>query len=214
MSKFSKRGLRRVMGAAAAIAAATTMTLTGVTAGEADARPLANGQKVTEGLDGERVYVERRGENAFPVPTTANNPAVRGAQLSGVYTADLGGGVNGQSGLYLILGCQVDVSGITLNLSGAISLDALSASAGLTLPLAPGQVAIAKISERKIEENGKGSIQLSQYSITVNNCGGFASARTAVQVDAAKGWEIEGRSVSGEGTFLKSTLYGQPFSLN
>ncbi|MFT4087393.1 MAG: MspA family porin [Gordonia sp. (in: high G+C Gram-positive bacteria)] len=202
---------------AATVAAAAVIGVSGLmmTAGNADAARLPNGQKVTKGLDGESAYVERRGESAFPNGTVANNPAARGAILSGTYTTKLGGGINGKETLRVILGCQVDVSGVTLDFSGALSLTALDASAGLSLPLSPGQVAIVEITSKSIDKNAKASIQLSQYSLTVDGCGGYASARTAATVEGANGYEIndDDKVVTGSGTYLKTTLYGKPFSL-
>ncbi|WP_440712063.1 MspA family porin [Gordonia sp. FQ] len=198
-----------IAGAIAAVGAA------GILSGAGEASALPNGSKVTRGLDGESAKITRKGESARVIGTVANNPASRGALLSGTYTADLGGGINGTETLYLIAGCQVDVSGVTLDFSAAISLNALNASTGLSLPLKPGEVAIAKITDKSIKTDGKASIQLSGYSVAINQCGGYASARTAAVVEGAKGYAINNDDdvVTGTGTFLKTTLYGRPFSL-
>lgn len=198
-----------IAGAIAAVGAASIL------AGAGEASALPNGSKVTRGLDGESAKITRKGESARPIGTVANNPGSRGVLLSGVYTAKLGGGISGKETVYAILGCQVDVSGVTLDLSGAISLSALSGSAGLTLPLAPGQVAIVKLTDKSLKANATGAIQLSGYSINVNKCGGYASGRTAATVEGVKGYAIDDDSevVTGTGTFLKTTLYGAPFSL-
>ncbi|MDL9948383.1 hypothetical protein QSJ19_22945, partial [Gordonia sp. ABSL11-1] len=76
MNKFSKRGLRRVVGAGA-VAAVAVVGLATMTAGGAGAAPLPNGFKNATGIDGESLQTWRSGESALPAPSVANNGAGR-----------------------------------------------------------------------------------------------------------------------------------------
>ena len=87
-------------------------------------------------------------------------------------------------------------------------------SGSLTIPLSPGQVAVVDITDKDFKAGKPMSIQLSQLSFNLNGCGGYASARSAVKVIAAKGYNTDDGTVNGEGTLIQSTLYGKPFSVN
>jgi len=215
MSKFSKLGLRRVVGAAA-IASVAALGLAGMGAGDAAAVALPNGYKKATGVDGEVVQTWRTGESAYAIGTVANNPAARGFVLSGNYQAKGSAGVAGNIAVKYIVGCQVDVSGLSLGLSGALDIVAQTAglSGSFTLPLSPGQVAIVDITDKDFDAGKAMSIQLTQLSFKLNGCGGYASARSAVKVIAAKGYNTDDGTVNGEGTLIQSTLYGKPFSIN
>ena len=212
MSKFSKLGLRRAAGAVA-IASAAVVGLAGMGAGEASAIKLSNGYKNATGIDGESIQTWRTAESAYPIPTVANNPASRGFVISGTYSGKASAGVGGNLAVKYIIGCQVDVSGITLDLSGAISLTATTLSGSLGLPLKPGQVAVVDITDKDYSDSGVAAVQLSQLSFNLNQCGGYASARSAVKTIGAKGYSTDDGKVSGEGTLIQSTLYGQPFTI-
>lgn len=213
MSKFSKLGLRRVVGAAA-IASVAALGLAGMGAGDAAAAKLPNGYKKVTGIDGEVVQTWRTNESAYAIGTVANNPTARGFVLSGTYQAKGSAGVNGNVAVKYIVGCQVDVSGLELGLGGALSITAANISGSLTLPLAPGQVAVVDITDKDFSAGKSMAIQLSQLSFNLNGCAGFASARSAVKVIAAKGYNTDDGTVNGEGTLIQSTLYGKPFSIN
>ncbi|MBA5845992.1 MspA family porin [Gordonia amicalis] len=213
MSKFSKLGLRRAAGAVA-IASAAVVGLAGMGVGDAAAAGLPNGYKKASGIDGESIQTWRTGESAYPITTVANNPTSRGFVISGTYTAKASEGVGGKLAVKYIIGCQVDVSGVTLGLDGAISLSAATLSGSFGLPLAPGQVAVVDITDKDLSDKGIAAVQLSQLSFTLPGCGGFASARSAVKVIGAKGYDTADGKLSGEGTLIQSTLYGKPFSIN
>ncbi|PWD44795.1 hypothetical protein ACN93_01800 [Gordonia paraffinivorans] len=214
MSKFSKRGLRRAAGAVA-IASAAVMGVAGMGAGDAAAGKLANGYKKVTGIDGETIQTWRTGEFALPAPSVANNGAGRSAVVSGVYQVKASKGVSGNLAVKLLVGCQVDVTGLEGGLSGALDVfGATSASGSISIPLTPGQVALVDVTNKDLAENGQAAIQLSQFEVSVQRCGGFASARTIAKVIGAKGYNTDDGSVNGEGTLIQSTLYGQPFSLN
>lgn len=214
MSKFSKLGLRRAAGAVA-IASAAVVGLAGMGVGDASAAKLANGYKKASGIDGESIETWRTNESSYSIPTVANNPAVRGFVLSGTYSAKASAGVGGKLGLYYAVGCQVNIDGLSLSLDGAISLSEAGLSAGLSLPIGPGEVKVIDVTTKDLSDSGVAAIQLSQYSpISLQGCGGYASARSIVKVIGAKGYSTDDGKLSGEGTLIQSTLYGQPFSIN
>ncbi len=214
MSKFSKLGLRRVVGAAA-IASVAALGLAGMGAGDAAAAKLPNGYKKVTGIDGEVVQTWRTNESAYAIGTVANNPTARGFVLSGNYQAKASAGVNGNIAVKYIIGCQVDVSGLELGLSGALDYTGAGTLGGsLSLPLSPGQVAVVDVTDKDFKAGKPMSIQLSQLSFNLNGCAGYASARSAVKVIAAKGYNTDDGTVNGEGTLIQSTLYGKPFSIN
>ncbi|MGX7697367.1 MspA family porin [Gordonia polyisoprenivorans] len=216
MSKFSKLGLRRVAGACA-ITAVAAIGLASMGTGNAAAAPLANGSKVVTGLDGESIKTTRTGESQFSVARVANNGLGRTALLSGVYTATGSDGVNGKLTVKVLAGCQIDVSGFSATTGGSLTLSAspsATISGGISLPIKPGEATIQDVTVKKTFKSGAGAaVQLSNFEIEFPNCGGYASARTIVVATGAKGWDIsdDDDTVTGEGTLLKSTLYGQPF---
>lgn len=215
MSKFSKLGRRGA--AAVAVAAAAVIGATSMGAGHAEAQKLAPGYKKVEGFDGESVQIWRKNESGASVGTVANNPLSRGLALSGTYIAQGSEGVGGTLQLGYIVGCQADISGISLGLSSAFDLAtaALSGSISLSLPIKPGQVAfVSNVSHADLSDSGKAALQVSNFQFTLPQCGGYAAARSVVQVLAAKGYEPKGGTLNAEGTVLQSTLYGQPFSVS
>ncbi len=214
MSKFSKLGLRRVVGASA-VAAVAAVGLATMGAGGAAAAPLPNGYKNATGIDGESLQTWRTGESALPAPSVANNGAGRAAVVSGTYRAKASAGVNGNIAVKVLVGCQVDITGLEGGISGSIT-QALSPSlsGSLTIPLNPGQVKVVDVTDKDIKDGGVAAIQLDQFGINVESCGGYASARTIVKTVGAKGYNTDDGTVNGEGTYLQSTLYGKPFSLN
>ncbi|GAC48923.1 MspA family porin [Gordonia aichiensis] len=214
MSKFSKLGRRGA--AAAAVAAAAVIGATSMGAGHAEAGALANGYKQSSGINaGETVQIWRKGESANAVPTVANNPASRAAVTSGTYIAKLGSGLSGNISLNYIVGCQVNIDGLSLGLTGGFDISpSISASGSISLPLSPGQVAVVSAFDKDIKAGGSSTLQATGIQVALPNCGGYASARSAVKVVAGNGYNTDKGTVNGSGTYLQSTLYGQPFSLN
>ncbi|MFW0786855.1 MspA family porin [Gordonia sp. CPCC 206044] len=212
MSKFSKLGLRRVIGAGA-VAAVAAIGLAGMGAGDAAAVGLPNGYKKAVGVDGESIQTWRKGESALPAPSVANNGAGRAAVVSGTYTAKASKGVSGNIAVKVLIGCQVDITGLEGGISGTISASP-SLSGSLSVPLKPGEVVVADVTDKDIKEGGAASVQLDRFAVDVQQCGGYASARTIVTTVGAKGYSTDDGTVSGEGSYIQSTLYGKPFSLN
>ncbi|QHN36425.1 MspA family porin [Gordonia pseudamarae] len=216
MSKFSKLGLRRAAGATALAAVAALGLGSTIGTGAADAKPLRDGFKSVSGIDGEKASLWRQHESQFSVKRVAYNGLGRTALLSGVYTTKLSKDVNGNLQTYVLAGCQVDVSGISASSAASLLIKAepsVSLTGGLSAPLRPGEVTAYTVTDKDIAAGKAGAIQLSNFEIEFPNCGGYASARSVVKVIAAKGFEINGDDdvVTGEGTLLQSTLYGQPF---
>ncbi|MGZ8179049.1 MspA family porin [Williamsia sp. SKLECPSW1] len=212
MTTKSKLGLRR-LAAGAAIAAVSAVGLASMGAGAAAARDLPAGSKVTTGVDGSVVKLSRSAEKVFPIPTESHNGADRGAEVNGAVFATFpkGGDAVLQTGY--IVGCQVDISSLSfspsisftqgLNLLGGdtpLSLGA-SVSPGITIPLTPGSAAVVPIGS-KSGSGGSLGVQYQQFRIDVTGCGGYAQARAMSTI------ELRGEN------YVKSTLYGQPFSLN
>lgn len=216
MSKFSKLGLRRAAGACA-ITAAAAIGLASMGSGNAAAAPLPNGSKVVTGLQGESVQTIRTGENASPVPSLAANGAGRAANVSGVYTVKTQPGVSGRVYVGFVVGCQVNITGLSGGISGGFSLPSSpSLSGSLTVPLTPGSVTTQVVDYKTIGDSGIASFQLSQFQIDVQQCGGFAQARSFVYVMAGKDFKVDTDNdvVDADGGYIQSTLWGQPFSLN
>ncbi|OBA36830.1 MspA family porin [Gordonia sp. 852002-51296_SCH5728562-b] len=215
MSKFSKLGRRGA--AAVAVAAAAVIGATSMGAGHAEAQKLAPGYKKVEGFNGDSVQIWRKGESGGPVGTVANNPLSRGISISGVYTAQGSDGVGGTLQLGYIVGCQVDISGISIGLKTGFdfSTTSLSGSGTLSLPIKPGQATfVSNVYSADLNDKGLAALQVSNYQIELPHCGGYAAARSVVQVLAAKGYDPKGGTLNADGAVLQSTLYGQPFNVS
>ena len=124
-----------------------------------------------------------------------------------------------------IVGCQVDISGlkgnlgINFNLGGAgtmtgnlvtdavtgmtsVVTNAVSPSASLSVPLQPGQVRFVHIDGKDITKPSTTySIQYQDAELSQQGCGGAAQARAYTVL------EIVGND------YVKTSLYGQPFSI-
>ena len=205
-----KHMLRTSMIAAVVGALGATTLLTG--AGSAEAAKLPNGFKKSTGIDGQVVTIKRTGERAYPMPSVANNGAGRAAAVSGTYKATLSKGTGTMSVGYLV-GCQVDITGLQGGLSGGLTLGGASLSGSISVPLQPGQVALIRSDAMSIKK-GKATLMVDSFHIDVQQCGGYASARSVVTVMAADGMSTEDGVLSGDSGFVQSSLYGQPFSLN
>lgn len=205
MSEIRKSGLRRavrVAGLGAVAAVALGLMSTG--AANADTFvPLPGGEKVTEAGD-VTVKIARDAESAKVSPSLAANGAGRVAWVSGDVFVDLQGEVP-EEGAELttgyIVGCQIDVTGLEGGLSGALSADGLDLSGALSVPIAPGEVKFVKIESKDDLKSGVSAIQYRDTEIEVQGCGGYAQAR-AYSVVVVRG-----------NHYVKTTLYGQPFSI-
>ncbi|MCM3895751.1 MspA family porin [Gordonia sputi] len=214
MSKFSKLGRRGA--AAVAVAAAAVIGATSMGAGHAEAAKLADGYKKAVAGDGTTVESWRKGEYFTRVGTVANNPISRGLAISGTYTVKTAAGVGGQVNVGYIVGCQVDISGIGLDLGTTFDFGGggVTGSGSISLPIKPGEVANYSLSSVSISDKGVASLQVSDLQVILDKCGGYASARSYVSVYAAKGFDAKGGTLNTDGPLVKSTLYGQPFNVS
>lgn len=205
MSENRKSGVRRgVRVAGFGAVAAVVLGLMSTGAANADTFvPLPGGEKVTEAGD-VTVKIARNAESAKVSPSLAANGAGRVAWVSGDVFADLQGEVP-EEGAELttgyIVGCQIDITGLEGGLSGALSADGLDLSGALSLPVAPGEVKFVKIGSKDDLKSGVSAIQYRDREIQVQGCGGYAQARAYTVVE-----------VPGD-HYVKTTLYGQPFSI-
>lgn len=201
--------LTRTAVIATAIAA---LSATGVVAGTgtAEAAKLPNGSKTATGIDGQKVTIKRTGEASRIMPSVANNGAGRAAAVSGTYRATLSKGVGHMTVGYLV-GCQVDITGLKGGISGAIGITS-SLSGSISVPLSPGQVTLIRSDSMSIKK-GKATLMVDSFHINVEQCGGYASARSVVTVMAAEGMSTDDDQLSGDSGFVQSNLYGRPFSL-
>ncbi|PBC56408.1 MspA family porin [Rhodococcus sp. ACPA1] len=226
MMKTPKSGLRRgarIAGLGAAAAVALGLMSTGAAAADTFI-PLPDGSKV-----GPNVTLTRTAESALSSTSLAANGAGRVAWVSGTATADVKGieevtdvpaanstaktegsyngtnastthGVSRVSTGYIV-GCQVDITGLSANPSFSLGLDSLSTSAGLTVPLNSGEVKYVPLAAKDIKKDGVYTLEYQDAELQVQKCGGFAQARSYTVV------EIVGNDYS------KTSLYGAPFSI-
>ncbi|MFC9786613.1 MspA family porin [Rhodococcus sp. NPDC127528] len=222
MSEIRKSGLRRstrIGGVGAVAAVAIALTSTGAASADTFV-PLPDGQKAGPGA-----VVTRTGESALISPSLAANGAGRTAWVSGTVSADVTGvaeegevgpwngatndpGTNNSSthgvsriSTGYIVGCQVDITGLGGSLGGGMDLSGPSLSASMTVPVSAGQVKFVNVAGKDVKRNGKYSVQYQDTQLEIQNCGGYAQARSYTVV------EIVGNDYS------KTTLYGQPFSI-
>ncbi|EGD54708.1 hypothetical protein SCNU_12487 [Gordonia neofelifaecis NRRL B-59395] len=172
---------------------------------------MPNGHTKAVGVDGQVVNISRTGESSRTMPSLAANGAGRAAAVSGTYSTSLSKGTGIMTVGYLV-GCQVNLTGFTGSLGASIDLTGASLSGGLTVPLAPGQVVFAKTDKINLKK-GKGTVMVDSFSLDVQQCGGYASARSVVQVVAADGYDAQEKSLSGKSGYVQANLYGAPFSL-
>jgi hypothetical protein len=210
MKQSTLRAVRRRLGVSA-LAVATIAGVALSAAGPASAGPLPGAYKKTVGVDGQVVEVWRTGESAQPAVSMASNGAGRAAVVSGTFSTKLSKGVGNLSVGYLV-GCQVDITGFTGGLSGSFNSLGPSASGSLTVPLTPGQVKYVPLFDKDFYLGA--SVQWDREEIQVQQCGGYASARSVAVVFAAEDLDTANGTVSGKSGLVQSYLYGKPFSLN
>ncbi|MDF3304465.1 MspA family porin [Rhodococcus koreensis] len=225
MMKNPTSGLRR--GARIACLGAAAAVLGVMSTGVANADtfiPLPDGSKA-----GPNATVTRTAESALVSPSLAANGAGRVAWVSGTVTVDVKGiaevtevadynGTVKTDGTYngtnatsthgvsrvstgYIVGCQVDITGLSASPSFSADLDSLSPSMGLSVPLSSGEVKYVPVSGRDIKKDGVYALQYQDTELQIQKCGGFAQARAYTVV------EIVGNDYS------KTVLYGAPFSI-
>ncbi|MFI2220400.1 MspA family porin [Rhodococcus sp. NPDC019639] len=226
MSENRKSGLRRgarIAGLGAAAAVALGLMSTGAASADTFI-PLPDGSKA-----GPNATLTRTGESALSSPSLAANGAGRVAWVSGTVVADVKGikeatdvpegnstaktegSYNGTNGTTThgvsrvstgyIVGCQVDITGLSANPTFSLGLDSLTTSTSLSVTLKSGEVKYVPVAAKDIKKDGVYALQYQDAELQVQKCGGFAQARSYSVV------EIVGNDYS------KSVLYGAPFSI-
>ncbi|GAF50600.1 MspA family porin [Rhodococcus wratislaviensis] len=205
MSTIRKSVLRRgarVAGLGAAAAVALGLMSTG--AANADTFvPLPGGEKVVN-AGGVTAKIARNAESALVSPSLAANGAGRVAWVSGDVFAELGGEIPEEGATLTtgyIVGCQADITGLEGGLSADLGLDSLGLGGSLSIPISAGEVKFATVKSKTDLKPGVSAIQYRDQQIEVQGCGGYAQARAYTVL------EIPGNH------YVKSTLYGQPFSI-
>ncbi|RPA65315.1 hypothetical protein EF294_05685 [Gordonia oryzae] len=102
-----------------------------------------------------------------------------------------------------IVGCQVNISNATLGLSGSLDVvkNTLGGTGTASIPVSPGQVVFYQLDYKDIEKSGTYYFDYDRAQLQVQNCGGYAQARSFVTV------ETTGNN------HRKINLYGAPFSI-
>ncbi|GAF50598.1 MspA protein [Rhodococcus wratislaviensis] len=205
MSENRKTGLRRgarIAGLGAAAAVVLGLMSTG--AANADTFvPLPGGEKVVN-AGSVTAKIARNAESALVSPSLAANGAGRTAWVSGDVFAELGGEIPEEGATLTtgyIVGCQADITGLEGGLSADLGLDSLGLGGSLSIPISAGEVKFAKVKSKTDLKPGVSAIQYRDQQIEVQGCGGYAQARAYTVL------EIPGNH------YVKSTLYGQPFSI-
>ncbi|MFC9556432.1 MspA family porin [Rhodococcus sp. NPDC056960] len=222
--KSNQRHGLRIAGLGAALAVAVGLLATGVASADTFI-PLPDGSK-----EGPNATVTRTGESALVSQSLAANGAGRVAWVSGTVTVDVRGipevtdvpvangapsstaginngtnastthGVSRVSTGYIV-GCQVDVTGLSASPSFSADSSSISPSLGLTVPLNSGEIKYVPVTAKDIPKDGVYAVQYQNAELQVQKCGGFAQARAYTVV------EIVGNDYS------KTVMYGAPFSI-
>ncbi len=221
MSENGYFGVRRALRVACIGAGAAAFGL--LSAGSAGADvfvPLPDGEKAGPGGN----VVARTGESALVSPSLAMNGAGRVVWVNGVITARVATTPKGEVGPFngptnadgtnnssthgtsrlsagYIVGCQVDINGLSGGLSASLSPSALGGGLSATIPLEAGEVKWVQVDGKDIESAGTYSVEYKDLQMEIQNCGGFAQARSYAVLE-----------VIGD-HYSKTTLYGQPFSI-
>ncbi|RPA65314.1 hypothetical protein EF294_05680 [Gordonia oryzae] len=213
-----------VKSAPVAIGAAALLSAAGVAA--ADVHVALPSQTDTQRLgDGTVVTVTRTGETANINPSLGGTPLHRNAWVSAsyaVHTSAKAKKIKVQAGY--IVGCQINISGVTGSGNGSDTVSTTSGAASSTgvggggqLTIGPGQAANVYVNDvesaddfgndkhsSSVSFKGVDSAKLSYVNetIQINGCGGYAQARSYAKV-----------TVVTSNAEQISTFYGKPFSL-
>ncbi|MBL1075411.1 MspA family porin [Nocardia sp. 2] len=218
-----RKTMARVAGVGAVSAAALGLFSTG--AANADTFvPLPGGQITKTLTDGTVVTVKLVGESAVISPSMGSSPVHRNAWVSGSAQVELSG-ANGDVGGKIrpgyVVGCQVNIAGGGSEVGGEVGSDwegnvSAGATTGGSLSLGPGQARAFYLLDIESaddfgneDHSGKnkfkgshGSVTWADSTIGLSGCGGYAQARSFVQVQ-----------VETDNVMSWVTLWGQPFSI-
>lgn len=144
-------------------------------------------------------------------PGPNNGPENDDAENSGTDNSSTHGASQVNTGF--IVGCQVDIGGVSLGGGIGVALgeggtpDAPttildpSLSGNISLGIGPGEVKWVSIDSKDITKPGRYAIDYQDVQMEIQGCGGYAQARSYTNI------EIIGDN------YVKATLYGQPFSI-
>ncbi|MGW0036961.1 MspA family porin [Gordonia sp. NPDC003376] len=102
-----------------------------------------------------------------------------------------------------IVGCQVNIGSASAGFTGSVNAitSAPTGTGTVSIPVTPGQVTFAQIDYKDIEKSGTYYFDYDRVQLQVQNCAGYAQARSFVTVETTGG------------DHQKVNLYGKPFSI-
>ncbi|MFJ4652741.1 MspA family porin [Nocardia sp. NPDC088792] len=224
-----RKTMARVAGIGVVATAALGLFSTG--AANADTFvPLPGGTLTKTLSDGTVVTVSMTGESATINPSMGSTPLHRNAWVSGTAHVQLSGNNSSVGGrIYpgYVVGCQVSISGGGANggATGGVNVDqngpsinqgGTGVTSGGNLTLGPGQATSFYVLDQEAPDDfgqdshntynafkgNDGSVSWADETIGLNGCGGYAQARSFVNVQ-----------VQTDNVISWITLWGQPFSI-
>ena len=218
-SRFSV--MRRV-GRVAVLGAVASVAVGLMSPGAANAEtfvPLANGEKVAGPYK-----IAHFDESAKVAPQIAFNGLNRNAWATGTALSEVPEGATGTLKTGYLVGCQLDMEKLKFGLDLGAGIDGgntniitlfpipfliggegettnkIEGGVSFDVPLKDREVAAVEVASKDV----KGPITAIQYqdvAISVQNCGGYAQARSYTTLELTGDYRYKG------------TLYGQPFSI-
>ncbi|MEW2014690.1 MspA family porin [Rhodococcus sp. BS-15] len=206
----------------AAVSAASAVAIGMLSVGAANADtfvPLPNGEKVAGPYK-----ISHVDESAVISPAIANNPLNRNGWVTGTATADVPEGVSGTLKTGYLVGCQLDMDDLSLDMNAGFGIDGgntniitlfpipfliggegettnkFEGGVGVNVPIKDKEVAQVELGSKDVKGPFT-AIQYQDVGISVENCGGYAQARSYTTLELTGNYRYKG------------TLYGQPFSL-
>lgn len=221
MNKSRFSALRRI-GRIAALGAAASMAVGLVSTGTANAEtfvPLPNGEKVVGPYK-----IAHFDESAKVAPQIAFNGLNRNAWATGTAMSEVPEGATGTLTTGYLVGCQLDMEDLNIGLDLGAGIDGgntniitlfpnlfniggkgettnkIEGGLSFDVPLEDKEVANVKVGSKDVS-GPMTAIQYQDVSISVENCGGYAQARSYTTLELTGNYRYKG------------TLYGQPFSI-
>lgn len=221
MNRSRFTALRRI-GRIAALGAAASMAVGLMSTGVANAEtfvPLPNGEKVAGPYK-----IAHFDESAKVAPQIAFNGLNRNAWATGTALSEVPEGAEGTLKTGYLVGCQLDMEDLNLGFDLGAGIEGgntniitlfpnlfqiggegettnkIEGGLSFEVPLKDREVAAVEVASKDV----KGSVTAIQYqdvAISVQNCGGYAQARSYTTLELTGDYRYKG------------TLYGQPFSL-
>lgn len=221
MNKSRFSALRR-LGRLAALGAVASVGIGLLSTGAANAEtfvPLANGEKVVGPYK-----IAHFDESAKVAPQIAFNGLNRNAWATGTALSEVPEGSTGTLKTGYLVGCQLDMTDLEFGLNFDVGIEGgntniitlfpipfliggegntenkIGGGADFDIPLQDREVAAIEIASKDVL-GPTTAIQYQDVAISVQNCGGFAQARSYTTLELTGNYRYKG------------TLYGQPFSL-